>query len=261
MKKSLKILRYTLLAVGILFAVYSGIMLVINNFNLGNVLPLLLSIPIILYGVFAPKLNQWFSRGVGKAVKWIFIIGYIFLAVVFVMGGILMNAAAHTNPPQNADAVMVLGAALKGTKPSDTLARRLDTAIEYAEQNAGALVLVSGGKGAQEEVPEAQAMREYLIEHGIAAERILTEDKSTSTRENFANSKKLLDERFGENNYTTVFVTNDYHILRAGITARAAGMSNVYGLSFPTLMYSAPTSFMRESLALLATFVFGVVFD
>ena len=104
-----------------IFAAYSGVLLAVNNFNLGNVLPGLLGLPLLIYGIFAPVLNRWFSHGLGKAVKWIFIAGYLFLIGVFTVFGIMMGTAANTAPPQNADAVLVLGAALKGTEPSDTL--------------------------------------------------------------------------------------------------------------------------------------------
>ncbi len=204
-KKPAKILRIILLVCGLLLIAYSAFLLMRNNFNLGNVLPGLLGTPLLLYGIFAPAISRWFARGIGKVVKWIFIIGYAFLIVVFTVFGIMMAQAAHTAPPADADVVMVLGAALKGRQPSDTLARRLDTAMEYARDNPDALILVCGGQGAQEEIPESHAMREYLIGHGIDESRILTEDKSTSTRENFANSKKILDERFGEGNYTHCF--------------------------------------------------------
>ncbi len=256
-KKGLKILRAVLLVLGLLLAAYSGVLLAVNNFNLGNVLPGLLGLPLLIYGIFAPVLNRWFSHGLGKAVKWIFIAGYLFLIGVFTVFGIMMGTAANTAPPQNADAVLVLGAALKGTEPSDTLARRLDTAIAYAQENPEAVIVVSGGQGPQEAIPEAHAMRDYLIGHGISESRILVEDQSRSTHQNFANAKLLLDERFGAGSYTTVFVTNDYHILRGYLNAESVGMTDVHGLAYHTLPYTAPPSYMRESLALLATYVFG----
>ena len=261
MKKTAQVLRVVLGVLGAALFVYSALLLMRNNFNLGNALPALLGLPLILYGIFAPRLNPWFSHGVGKAVKWFFICGYAFLIGVFSIFGIMMGATAGETPPPGADAVIVLGAALKGKQPSDTLTRRLDLAMEYARENPNAVILVSGGQGAQEEIPESHAMRDYLIANGIAEDRILVEDQSTSTRENFVNSKKILDQIFGEGNYTTIFVTNDYHVLRAKITAEAAGMTNVSGLAYKTLLYTSPPAYLRESLALLATFTFGVVFD
>lgn len=257
MKKSLKILQIVLLCAGAALVLYGAALLFMNNFNLGNVLPAFLGLPLLIYGIFAPVLNRWFARGVGRVVKWIFICGYIFLICVFTVFGIMMTAAANTAPPQDADVVMVLGAALRGTKPSDTLARRLDTAITYAEENPDSLVLVSGGQGPQEEIPESHAMRDYLIAHGIDENRILVEDQSISTYQNFFYSKQLLDKHFGEGNYTTVFATNDFHILRGYMNAEAVGMSDVYGLPYRSLIYTAPPNYMRESLALLATYVFG----
>ena len=99
MKKALKILRGVLLVLGLLLVAYSCVLLSINNFNLGNVLPGLLGLPLLIYGIFAPRLNLWFSHGVGKVVKWVFIIGYLFLIGVFTVFGIKMGVAANTEPP------------------------------------------------------------------------------------------------------------------------------------------------------------------
>lgn len=257
MRKGLKILRAALLALGVLLVLYGVLLLLTNNFNLGNVLPALLGLPLLLYGIFAPSLNRWFAKGVGRVVKWIFLCGYAFLICVFTVFGVMMSAAANTAPPQDADVVMVLGAALRGTQPSDTLARRLDTALAYASENPEALFLVSGGQGPQEAIPESHAMRDYLMERGVEESRILVEDKSKSTHQNFLYSKPILDERFGEGNYTTVFATNDFHILRGYLNAESVGMSDVHGLPYRSLVYTAPPNYMRESLALLATYVFG----
>lgn len=262
MKKSSKPLRFILLIAGIILAGLTIFMLTRNNLSLGVVLPGLLGLPLILYGIFQKKLDPWFSQGFGKVVKWIFIIGYLFLIAIFTIFGVMMNMAAHTQLPEKPDVIMVLGAALhNGNEPSDVLKRRIDRAMEYAEQYPQVPVLVTGGKGLQEDVTEASAMKQYLIGRGMDENRILVEDKATSTRENFANSKLILDERFGKNNYTTVFATSDFHILRAQMTAEAAGFTNVYGLPVQTLIYTAPAAYGRESLALLATYVFGVVFD
>ena len=66
-----------------------------------------------------------------------------------------------------------------------TLARRLDAALAYLEENPKAYVVVSGGQGAGEDISEAEAMRRYLAARGIEESRILMEDKSMSTLENF----------------------------------------------------------------------------
>ena len=109
--------------------------------------------------------------------------------------------------------MIVLGCAVRGERVSLTLARRLDAALSYLEQNPEACVVVSGGQGAGEHISEAEAMHRYLTERGIAESRILLEDKSMSTLENFRFSKALIDEAIGPD-AKLVFVTTRFHVFR-----------------------------------------------
>ena len=52
------------------------------------------------------------------------------------------------------------------------------------EENPETKAVLSGGKGDGESITEAQAMCNYLVEHGIDRERLILEEKSTSTTEN-----------------------------------------------------------------------------
>ena len=117
------------------------------------------------------------------------------------------------------DWIIVLGAQVRGTKITDSLSRRLDKALEYAEKFPRMRVIVSGGQGPGEEISEAEAMKRYLVENGVDEERICCEDRSVSTRENLRYSRKYLDadhDRIG-------IVTNDFHIYRASLIARQEG--------------------------------------
>ena len=80
--------------------------------------------------------------------------------------------------------IIVLGAGLKGDTPSLALERRLEKAAEYMNKNGNAIAIVSGGQGKGETISEAQAMENYLLNHGIREDRIIKEDNSTSTYEN-----------------------------------------------------------------------------
>lgn len=97
-KRNGKLLRIILLVLGLLLVAYSGVLLSMNNFNLGNALPGLLGLPLLIYGIFAPFFNRWFRHGVGKVVKWIFIVGYLFLIAVFSIFSIIMVNVAQTFP-------------------------------------------------------------------------------------------------------------------------------------------------------------------
>lgn len=147
------------------------------------------------------------------------------------------------------DAVIVLGAGLRGEDVSLTLARRLDVAVAYHRRNPRALIVVSGGQGANEQIPEALAMRRYLTERGVPEELILMEDRSTDTSENFAFSKAMLEERLGRD-FRTVVVTTDFHAFRAEILARHAGLA-VTRASSPLSWYQVPANYLREMVAMI----------
>ncbi len=131
--------------------------------------------------------------------------------------------AAWSRKREKADCILILGAQVRGVRITNSLKRRLDAALQYLREHPGTRVVVSGGQGSGEEIPEAQAMEEYLISRGVEKERITREDRSTSTRENFRYSKKYLDadrEKVG-------IVTNDFHLYRASIIARKEGYHNI----------------------------------
>ncbi|XGU18489.1 YdcF family protein [Rhodococcus sp. 3Y1] len=86
------------------------------------------------------------------------------------------------------DAIVVHGAGLSGADVTPLLASRLDKAADVfrAEVREGRspLLVVSGGKGSDEVVSEAEAMCVYLVDHGIPRESVILEDRSTTTLEN-----------------------------------------------------------------------------
>ncbi len=55
---------------------------------------------------------------------------------------------------------------------------------QLAETGKEPIFVLSGGKGADECISEAECMRRYLIEQGIPEELMLLEDKSADTAEN-----------------------------------------------------------------------------
>lgn len=142
----------------------------------------------------------------------------LFLAVEYRIVS-AMKYRSETEP----DWIIVLGAQVRGTRVTESLRRRLDKALEYAEKFPQMKLIVSGGQGPGEEISEADAMAQYLAEKGVDRERICCEDRSASTRENLRYSRKYLDadhDRIG-------IVTNDFHIYRASVIARQEGYKSL----------------------------------
>ena len=156
---------------------------------------------------------------------------------------------------EGADAVIVLGCALRGREPSPALAARLDVALDYLAENPQAVVVVTGGRGADEEIAEAQAMAGYLARHGLDRGRILLEDRSASTQENLENAREILAQRFPAG-ARTVLVTSDYHLFSASLVARRLGL-RAEPLGSPTSPCLLPNCYLRETVAIAGYLVLG----
>jgi uncharacterized SAM-binding protein YcdF (DUF218 family) len=115
--------------------------------------------------------------------------------------------------------LIVLGTTVNGTEPSPMLKQRLDAALDYLNAYPDAVCIVTGGKGDENNLSEAQCMFNYLTAAGIDAARITIEDRATSTVENLQNVRAMLD--LGE----VDILSSDFHLYRAGLIAKDAGFT------------------------------------
>lgn len=182
--------------------------------------------------------------------------GYVsFLLVSYVIYAFLYGRLAALSAP--ADFVIVLGAGLKADgSVTSLLARRLDRARAVrdalARRGSGEPVLiVSGGKGGDERVAEAQAMRKYLTDHGVPPGTILLEDRSRNTDENLRFSQAIMDQE--KPGARCVIVTSNFHVFRTAILARRLGVrGQVAGA--PTAAYYWPSAMLREFAAVFFSY-------
>ena len=135
------------------------------------------------------------------------------------------------------------------------LSRRLDAAYKYMSEHETVCAVVSGGQGSDEAMSEAECMRSYLTDKGIAPERIFMEDKSTTTKENLEFSKKLIAENGLPQKVT--LVTDGFHQLRAEMLAAKAGIASPYNISGYTSWYVIPTYWVREWFGIVYYKLFG----
>lgn len=168
------------------------------------------------------------------------------MVVIAVFGSRIVGAMS-VKPESGLDYVVVLGAQVRGKAPSRALRRRLDRAVAYAQENPDSIFVLSGGQGPDEEISEAQCMYQYMMQKGIAAERLLLEDQSTSTEENL----RFSDEKYELKNKKVGVVSNNFHIYRAVKFARAAGYQSVSGIPASADLGMQPHNILREICALL----------
>lgn len=149
------------------------------------------------------------------------------------------------------DYVIIHGAGLAdGERVSKLLAERVDKAIElYRKDPTPPILIPSGGQGPDEKVSEAEAMKRYLLENGIPEEHIVLEDRSTTTYENLANSKEIIEAREGRK--YTALVTSNYHVYRALRYSRKIGLKCT-GVGSHVAFYYWPSALIREYIAIHA---------
>lgn len=155
--------------------------------------------------------------------------------------------------PKNSDYVLTLGGGLRRDgSVTPLVAGRLNMAIEYQKScSHKPPIIVSGGKGSDERVSEASAMRQYLLGRDVPDDLIICEDQSVNTRENIQFSKNIMDS--GKDAYSCMIVTSDYHVLRAVILARISGL-NAQGIGSRTAVYYSPAAFIREYIAIIFSY-------
>lgn len=195
------------------------------------------------------------GHGLRVAVTVLLVIGM----AVFIIIEIPIVREARTDAPDDCEYVIVLGAGLRGDVPTLSLRNRLDAALEWLEAHPDCVAVVSGGQGPGENMPEGEAMGIWLEARGIEPERIIVEDKSTSTMENLENSFALIREAGGEPDGNCAIITSEYHLCRAKLMAESLGVE-AWGVaahtSWPSLMLNY---FIREAFAVTYYRIFGAI--
>lgn len=166
--------------------------------------------------------------------KWIKIIYYTCFSLalaffLFIEGNVVL--AMNVSPKDNLDYVIVLGAGLVGETPSNPLRARITEAYTYAINNPDTVIVASGGQGFGESISEAECIKRELVKKGIDENRIILENKSTSTIENLRFSKPLI----GDDDASVGIITNSFHEYRAMMIAKKEGYKNIHSVPGQTL--------------------------
>lgn len=175
------------------------------------------------------------------------------LGVLSTLAAMGITAANRTKNNQNVT-VVVLGCLVNGSAPSRMLSDRINSAAEYLIANPSVKCIASGGKGENEDISEAQCIKNELIKRGIDESRIIIEDKSTNTAENLEFSAKIIKE---QGLCTDIAVASDnFHQLRAKIYANRSGL-NASSLGCHTAFTLGAGYWTREVLGIAKALIIG----
>ena len=218
-----------------------------------NLLSLCLGILLVAYVLVWPWASEQLTGlpFLGRLLAFLFGIASIVIGVAtvaftcFTVTGLIVQVPHRRRTYSR---IVVLGAGLAdGRKVTPLLAGRVDAGIAAWRKNPGSLLVMSGGQGPDEEVPEACAMRDYAMSQGVPAVAILTEEASRNTEENIANSAAIVG-RDAASAGRALVVTDDYHVLRALLLARNLGFA-CDGCGSHVRLYFSLNALVREWVA------------
>lgn len=173
----------------------------------------------------------------------------------FVFTEYCIVSAMRQREVKNLDYIVVLGAQVRGNIPSKSLQYRIDRAEKYLRENENTKAILSGGKGMDEEVSEAQCMFIELCKKGIASNRLFLEEKSKNTEQNIAFTISILQQNSKKDlkNLKIGIVTNGFHIYRGSAIAQKKMQCKVCGIAAKNSRFLQLNYLLRE--------FFGVVKD
>ena len=248
--------RFWDIILGILLILYVIAVNLMSGVRIAFSLPvIILGVILILYHFVKNKIKE--SKFLSKGFKIIKI--FLCIGLIWFLG---MEAVIISYPKHNEkkdDYILVLGAGLTNRiNPSLILRERLDAAIECLKTNDKAYIVLSGGQGDDEDIPESQAMSEYLQEKGINNDRLILEDKSRDTNQNFEFSKKKIEEHSYKSldKINVKIVTTDFHAFRSSILAKRNGYVNFDNYSCSTVWYLIPVTYTREAFSIVKSVIF-----
>lgn len=195
---------------------------------------------------FAPK----------KILKYVVLLVILGITAFSLLLSIVLSSS-HDQLQGEPEVMIILGCLVKDTGPSQSLADRLDRALEHLVEFPDMTIIVSGGQGSNEPTTEAFAMANYLIARGVPKEQIYQEGNSSNTHQNLTFSSQLMRQEgiTGE----VVIVSSGFHLARAKLLwGRVGGNTETLSLlaapvtDFPSLIHSH----IREPLALVKSFLF-----
>lgn len=239
-------MKIILILFGILIFLLYSLPLIRAKINIGNIFGMMTGILLLLSGIFCENIKTLCETKSYRIIFFALAISAIIFYTAFFITLLKIIICEKCAKPKG-KTVTVLGCRVKGTVSTRALMSRCKAAYDYLIKNKNSVAVLSGGKGADEDISEAECMYRILTEKGIDKTRLYIEDASTSTEENLKFSSVVIDK----NNLSKeiIICTSEYHIYRALMIAKKAGI-NATGLPAHSIRILRIPAFTRE--------VFGV---
>lgn len=213
-----------------------------------NLLSMLFSILLFVYLFIWPRIGKLAENTPGTAIYIIISFSAIYLLTLMAIYSLsaILNLI-HVKKRRKLDYIIILGAGIKGKKVTPLLAARIEKGIQLLRYNPDATLIMSGGKGPGEEIPESEAMAAYALDKNIDAGKIIMEETSTSTEENLLFSRRMITKEKPK----IAIVTTSYHVFRALLLAKQQKIKCI-GFGARTKWYFTLNALIREYIGYLS---------
>jgi uncharacterized SAM-binding protein YcdF (DUF218 family) len=216
----------------------------------GNLLMLCLLVGILLFLLFRGRR--------GKLLIGLSTLGFVMLAVAPIGPAMLLILEERfPRPdalPDKVDGILVLGGAVEpaislsyGETVFNSSVARVLAGLALARRHPEAKLALVGGEGGFSPVgfAESRATLGFVVEEGVAATRVVLEERSRSTHENAVYAKEMIRPDPGEN---WVLITSAFHMPRAVASFGAVGWPVI---PYPVDYKVDPRTGLRANFSLL----------
>lgn len=145
----------------------------------------------------------------------------LLLAGAFAAFTVCEARASRGTLTEEPDVLLILGCRVRGEEAEETLMMRIEKAAEFLKEHKNTIAVACGGIVHKDQLKsEAQVICDELVKRGIEKERIVLEDKSRTTAQNFINAQKLL----ALESKRVAFLSSEFHLMRADMIAKRCGV-------------------------------------
>ena len=144
--------------------------------------------------------------------------------VWLVITGVAIWNFGNKDYTEKSDCIIVLGAAVYGSKPSPVFEERIRHAITLFQKGEAGTLIITGGYGDGASHAESEAGANFAVSEGVSRGVIFTETRSRTTRENLVEAKALMDAAGLK---TAIIVSDPLHLKRASAMSEDIGIITV----------------------------------
>lgn len=148
-------------------------------------------------------------------------IGVIVIVLAIGITAVRIYSFSDNSTDMQADAAVVLGAAVWSQGVSPVFRERINHAIDLYRRGRVRKIIFTGGQGNRNEPTEAAAARAYALSNGVPQRDILIEQRSHTTYENLVFAKQLADVHGLKK---VLIVSDPMHMRRAVTMAQDVGL-------------------------------------